>query len=313
MTSKVPMAFPAETIANIQARLHHGLHTYETINYLYVVQPRTKTLIGVLSIKEIYRHGDKVRIGDICKTQSLLTVKPQTHQERVVYLALRKGLRAIPVVSNDHVFLGAIPGDTILRILYTETHEDLARLAGVPGHNPFDNVLTLSVWKSLRHRIPWLVLGLLGGLCTAGVVDSFENIIRQNLILAAFIPLIVYMSDAVGTQMEAFLIRDLAMDRHLPFFRYMFRQLLIVALIAGIVGGLLFGGATVFGISIYMAAVLSLSLAAAVCSSVFTGLIVPYVFSRLRMDPANASGPIATIIQDLLSIVIYFSIATALL
>jgi len=176
-----------------------------------------------------------------------------------------------------------------------------------------DDILKLPVKKSLFHRLPWLVLGLFGGLVTAGIVNGFEAILEKNLILAAYIPLLVYMSDAVGTQMEAFMIRDLALNEKLDFVKYFFRQMLIVSLIGLLTSGLLF----VFALTVYgklmIALVLSLSLFVGICSSVLTGLIVPYFLGRFKFDPANASGPIATIIQDTLMVLIYFSIASWLL
>jgi magnesium transporter len=176
-----------------------------------------------------------------------------------------------------------------------------------------DNVLRLPFWQSVRHRFPWLLLGLFGGVMAAGIVGSFEETISQHLVLAAFIPLIVYMADAVGTQMEAFIIRDLAMHPRLPFRRYVLRQLSIIVLIGVLTSTLLYTGSLLVYRQAMVSLVLGVSLFAAIISSVLTGLIIPYAFGRFRMDPANASGPIATIIQDLLSVFIYFLVASTLL
>lgn len=286
---------------------------FKTIDYVYVVNGE-RQLVGVLSIKELYRADPTAHIGDVTKKAPLITVKPTTDQERVIYLALKNNIKAIPVVSPEHTFLGSIPSDAILSILYKEAHEDLLRLAGFRHPQAFlQNVLEMPIRTSLRHRLPWLFLGLLGGVFAARVVGMFENTLKENLILAAFIPLIVYMSDAVGTQMEACVIRDLAMDRKLPFRRYFFRQLLIILITAVAFGLLLFLFSMVQYQSMRLAGVLGISLGAAIISSVFTGLLIPYCFSRMKLDPADASGPIATIIQDIVSIVTYFGIATVLL
>jgi magnesium transporter len=173
-----------------------------------------------------------------------------------------------------------------------------------------DDILKISIRKSVFHRLPWLIIGLIGGILTARIVDAFEVTLEKNIFLAAFIPLIVYMSDAVGTQMEAFAIRDFAIQSHLDFIRYFVRQMVVVTLIGFILSiGL-------FGICIFLldqgravGLVLGISLFAAVMSSLLTGLFIPYIFRRIRLDPANASGPIATIIQDLISVMIYLSIA----
>lgn len=177
------------------------------------------------------------------------------------------------------------------------------------NNQTIDNVFKLSIWKSFKHRIPWLVLGLAGGLFSAKIVDSFEGTISQNIVLAGFIPLIVYMSDAVGTQMEAYVIRDFALHPRIKFIRYFLRHLFIVLLIGIILSTLLFVASSIWGNEMKISLVLSLALLFSVASSVFSGLILPRIFEHTRSDPANASGPIATILQDIVSVTIYLLIA----
>jgi len=177
----------------------------------------------------------------------------------------------------------------------------------------YDNVLNIPIFRSIKHRLPWLILGLVGGMLGAGIVNQFEGLLSRYLILASFIPLIVYMADAVGTQMEAFIIRDLAVNPKLKFFAYFWRQASIVVLIGILASALLFLGAEMIFHNFVISLVLGIALFLAILTSLVTGLIVPYLFGKLRLDPANASGPIATIIQDILSVLVYFSVATWLL
>ena len=313
MIARVPVVTPDTTIEEIHEVLTKKHKSIDTLHYVYVVDD-SKKLTGVLSIREVFRSARTAKAGDVCTRQKLVTVHPMAHQERVAYLALRHGIKAVPVVDDDHTFLGAIPSDEILHILYRETHKDLLQRAGVhPAHPAFDNVLKIPVRTSIWHRMPWLIIGLFGGLLAAHIVSQFEDTLEQNLILAAFIPLIVYMSSATGTQMEALIIRDLAIDRKLPFVRYLLRQAFIVGIMAVISAGLLFSLSYLLHRDPQVSVILGIALLAAVCSSLLTGLCIPYIFSRFRMDPANASGPIATIIQDIVSLVLYFSIATVLL
>ncbi len=176
-----------------------------------------------------------------------------------------------------------------------------------------DDVLKLPLYKSIFHRLPWLIIGLIGGVMAAKVVVGFEEILEKNLFLAAFIPLIVYMSDAVGTQMESFAIRDLAMHSHMKLIRYFLRQLIVVSLMGIILSVCLIFISLLMGQEIRVGITLGISLFAAVMSSLLTGILIPYLFNRIKLDPANASGPIATIIQDLFSVSIYFYIASLLL
>lgn len=314
MTLHVPIVHTQATLADIKTLLETSAQEFETVNYIYVVDERS-CLQGILSIKDVFRLQASVRVGNVCRTDHLVTVYPEVHQERAAYLALKHNIKAIPVVDHDGTLLGIVTSDEILHILYHETHEDMLRLAGVHRHGKdlSDNVLTLSLITSIRHRVPWLFLGLLGGLLAEQLIGSFEHVLMEHLVLAGFIPLIVYMGGAVSTQMETFIIRDLAIQSHLPYFKYFYRQLFITTLIGLALGGLLtLAGAFIYN-NLYLGVVLGISLTGAVVSSVITGIVIPTLFHHLRMDPANASGPIATILQDLCSILIYFSIASILL
>ena len=313
MTPRVPRVTPDRTIGDVRRMLEREAAQIDTLHYVYVVDD-SGIFTGVISIRDVFRQPPDTPVGEICRRENLHVVHPAAHQERAAYLALRNGIKAVPVVDHDHVFLGAIPSDALLRILYKETHEDLLRRSGVhAGHPLFDNVLTLPLKTSILHRLPWLLLGLLGGLFAAQVVGFFEDTLSKNLILAAFIPLIVYMSDAVGTQTEAFIIRDLAMDRKIPFLRYFTRQFLVTVVIAALCAAALFLLCILFYRDMAVGVTVGAALFAAVVSSLCTGLLIPWLLSRFHADPANASGPVATMIQDILSLCIYFTIASAVL
>ncbi|QQS39114.1 magnesium transporter [Candidatus Woesebacteria bacterium] len=176
-----------------------------------------------------------------------------------------------------------------------------------------DDVFKLSLTKSLKHRLPWLFIGLLGGLLASKIVGGFEELLSTNIVLAGFIPLIVYMSDAVGTQMESYVIRDFAMHPKINFIKYFMKHLTTVTFVGLIVSLLLFLSTLILNHELTISMVLSISLFFSILSSVFTGLIMPRIFEKTNTDPANASGPIATIIQDILSITIYFFVASLIL
>ena len=308
----VPVVHPNDTIGAIEHQLTDDIHSLESIDYIYVVDC-SKRLVGVASVKDILRQTKTTRIEDIM-VRELVTAHPHTHQERVAYLALKNNLKSIPIIDQDGLFLGVVSSDAILGITYRETRDDLMRLAGIGrGKMETDDIMKISIGLALRHRLPWLFMGLVGGMLMAQVIGFFENTLQQNLILATFIPLIVYMSDAIGTQMEAFIIRDLAMAPRFEFGKYFSRQSLIVVLMGCILSAILFLISVVLYQSFAIAEVLGIALFAAILSSLITGLVIPYFFSRLHFDPANASGPMATMLQDLLSVTIYFIVASWLL
>ncbi len=313
MTGRVPVVSPDQTMGEVYEFLHRSAADYDTINYVYVVDSQ-RMLLGVLSVREIFSMERTRRVGDVCVKDPLYSVHPTSHQERAAYLALRHGIKAIPVVDTHGKFLGEVAADSILRILHKEMHEDTLRRAGI--RHPaavHSTVMTLSLITSFRHRIPWLLLGLIGGIFAAKVIGAFDEVLSKNLVLASFIPLIVYMSGAVGMQMETYIIRDLAVEKDIPFLRYLLRNCAVVFFIGFLLSSLLLGAHGLITGDWYLSLVLGSSLFGAIFSSVFTGLLVPYVFSRFALDPADATGPVATILQDILSIVIYFSIATVLL
>lgn len=312
ITINVPAVSAEATVADIERLLLKRAKDFNSINYVYVTDANHR-LVGVISLKEVFQQPKLTLAKDVMVTQ-LITVHPHTDQERVVHLALAHDLKAVPVVDKDGGFLGAVLSRTLLHTLYREANEDLLRLAGVKHpESTFDNVLKLPITKSLEHRTPWLLLGLLGGVLAAGIISQFEATLQKNLILAAFIPLMVYMADAVGTQMEAFIIRDLAVNPSLNFFQYLKRQFTVVCLIGLLTSGLLLAISLVLYKDMKVAVVLALSLFIATASSVLTGLVIPYLLGRLKQDPANASGPIATIVQDILTVTIFFLIASWLL
>lgn len=313
MTTEVPTARADETVRQVLAALRRTARRNKGMQYVYVLDDARK-LTGILSMHDLFSHAPAATVGKVCRRSGLQHVHPATHQERAAYIALKHGIKAVPVIDRDHVFLGAIHSDALLRILYKETHEDLLQRAGVHhGHPLFDNVLTLPLHTSVLHRLPWLILGLIGGVVAAQVVGAFERTLESNILLAAFIPLIVYMSSAVGTQTEVFIIRDLAMDRKIPFHAYFMRQAIVVGSLGALCAAFLFGLSAILYGDIPVSLVLAASLFAAVSSSLITGLLIPLLFSRFRADPANASGPVATIVQDIMSLVIYFLIAGAVL
>jgi len=312
MTTRVPVAAPEATIADIERMLLQRAQEFESIQYVYLVNQAGR-LVGGISIKEVFQHQKLLPVAQLMVTD-LVTIRPHTDQERVVHLALAHNLKAVPVVDKNGNFLGAVLSDTLLQTLYREVSEDMLRLAGIKRSEAmFDNVLKIPLGKSLEHRLPWLLLGLLGGLLAAGIISRFEQTLAQNLVLAAFIPLMVYMADAVGTQMEAFIIRDLAVNPGLNFFTYLLRHFLVTLLIGLITSALLVAISWFLYGNIKIGLVLGVSLFFAITSSVLTGLCIPFMFGRVRLDPANASGPVATIMQDLLSVTIFFLIASWLL
>ncbi|NQU84105.1 MAG: magnesium transporter [Parcubacteria group bacterium] len=312
IVAKVPIAPIEARVGDIEKVLLHNTKKFESINYIYIVDKNNK-LKGVVSIKELLHQPKNILVSKIM-TRKIIFISPHTHIKRAVYLAVKHSIKSVPVVDKDNVFLGIVPNDEILSTAYKETRESLLQFAGF--HQPkaiVDNIFKLSLWQSFKHRFPWLFIGLLGGIAAAKIIGIFENTLEENLILAAFLPLMVYMSGTMLTQMQAFIIRDLVMNPKFKFVKYFFRQLSIVFLIGVTMSISLYIISFLMYRNLTIGFILSVALFTAIMSSVFVGLIFPYVISKMKFDPANASGPIAAIIQDITSIVVYFGVATWLL
>lgn len=313
MTVKIAITSADATLSHLIRQLHGSAGELDTLHYIYVVDNHHQ-LVGVLSMKDVLRHPETAKVADIYTRESLITLPPTASREEAAYLALKHNLKVIPVVDSANTLLGVVSDSTIFSTLYKEAQADLLHLAGIfQPKQMMDDVLHASLLRSYAHRIPWLLIGLAGGIIAARVVGVFEQTLATNLALAAYIPLIVYMSDAVGTQMEAFIIRDYAIDNKLNFKKYFFSQLLIVLMIATTVSLILLAFTQQLYADAVMGIVISAAMFAAIVSSVFTSLLIPRLLRSLHQDPANASGPIATIIQDVVSVFIYFTIATKLL
>lgn len=168
------------------------------------------------------------------------------------------------------------------------------------------------VYYLLRHRLPWLTLGLLGGMTASVVLSRFETILSKDIRLAFFIPIIVYMSDAVGTQTETIFIRGLAKKKP-KIVIYLLKEIVV-----GLGLGLCFGVAISIFSSIWLHSLeigltVGLAMFISVASAPVLALLIPALLAKERIDPAFGAGPLATIIQDIISLLIYFSISALII
>ncbi len=169
-----------------------------------------------------------------------------------------------------------------------------------------------SIERLIEHRIPWLVVGLLGGIVTTLIIAGYEEILNADIRLAFFIPIIVYLSDSVGTQTETIYVRVLAFKK-IHILKYITKET-FVGLGLGLLFGTLLGvfaaywlGSIAIGLTVGLTTLINLSIAPAIAVAISSFLY------RQGTDPALGAGPVATIIQDLLSILVYFLVATIII
>ena len=199
--------------------------------------------------------------------------------------------------------------ETLLALVHSEHDEDLARLGGFGGSAAAARSTSVEpVVQRLRHRLPWLVVGLLGALLAAGIVGGYEETLRAHVLVAYFLPGVVYLADAVGTQTEALVIRGLSLGVSI-------RQVVRREAITGVVlGGLLGAIALVVVAAVWhdrdVALAVALAILGASLIATLVAMALPWLFHRLGTDPAFGSGPLATVIQDVVTVAVYFQLAS---
>lgn len=235
-------------------------------------------------------------------------VTPHSDQERAAWLAVRHHEPGLAVVGSDGEFHGLIAPHRLLGILLEEHDEDLARIGGYLRSTASARLASEeSVPRRLWHRLPWLLLGLVGALLSAFVVGAFEGHLQAQVLLAFFLPGVVYLAAAIGQQTQTLVIRGLSVG--VPIRRVAVREALtglgvgtVLALVMLPVNLLLWGNTP-------LAVAVSLAVFGAGTIATCVAMALPWLLNRLGLDPAFGSGPVSTVIQDLLSILIYFATA----
>ncbi len=313
MVESIPMLPGKATVAEARTFLEAHASTFATISYVYLVD-RGRELVGVVSVKDLFSHRPGTLLAAI-SVQAVTTITESTRAEAAARIAVDHGLKALPVVDAKRRLLGVVPPDALHRILHTGRTHDAVKRSG--SHSFSDSGETLLKGTALEHlarRLPWLLLGLAGGVVAALIVQQFEHALAEEVLIAAFIPLVVYLADAVGSQAEILFVRALALspDLHesIGFLRYAKRELL-VTLFQSVILGVLVAAVVWWW---FMAANLVLLMFTAIAATLFVAMLVaisiPYLASKFGYDPALTSGPVATVIRDLLTLIIYFYIVT---
>lgn len=303
-TDRVPVARPAQVVGEARAALTG--QAYECADDVAVLDGTA--LVGVVPIERLLAAPADARIADVMDADPPV-VAPGVDQEVVAWSMVRRGESSIAVVGPSGRFVGLIPPHRMLAVLLAEHDEDLARIGGyLAGTAQARRAAEEEVTRRLWHRLPWLLIGLLGAMASAVIVGAFEQQLDKKVLLAFFVPGVVYMADAVGTQTEAVVIRGLSAGVKLG--PIVGRELLTGALIGLVIGGAFFPFALLAWDDAPVAVAVALALVASCSIATILAMALPWTFQRLGSDPAFGSGPLATVVQDLVSIAVYLGIAT---
>ncbi|HXG08490.1 MAG TPA: magnesium transporter [Gemmataceae bacterium] len=307
VSRRIAVVSPAATVEEVRRSL--AGQRFDTVAEIAVCEDGR--LKGLVSIEDLLAAPPEAVVAQLMDSDPP-TVAPGLDQEKAAWKAVQHGEVSLAVVDEQGRFLGLIPPQRLLRVLLWEHDEDMARLGGFLHATSMARGATEEpVARRLGHRLPWLLLGLAGALLAADVVGLFQGLLENNVVLAFFLPGIVYLADAVGTQTETLVIRGLSVG--VPLGRVVCRELL-TGLLIGAALGLVFFPFALFRWGNYdVALAVGLALVAACSSASLTAMALPWFLQRLGADPAFGSGPLATVVQDLLSLMIYLAICRAVL
>lgn len=313
MVTEVPVYSIEDSLEDIETALVSKSLEFDSLDYIYLTDT-FDVLKGVFSVKMLLGTPDKsIKSKDIM-VNDLVTVDPNTNQERLVYKALSHGLKSIPVVDGDKKFLGVVTHDHLLQIFNHEVQSDVFNFGGI-FHRVGEEYTSIqsSAAHMVRSRLPWLIVGVIGGTLAATLIAQFEELLASFIALASFIPVMVYMSDAAGAQTEALIIRSMALDPHMSIRKYLSREIVVAIVLAGVSGAFAAFLAFLTRQNLILGLIIFLALFMSIIASVTINTFAPLIFKKLNYDPALATGPLATIVSDITTLAIYLGVALLLM
>jgi magnesium transporter len=276
---------------------------------VYVVDDED-LLIGRVALQDLIISDARKVVGDICD-RDIISV--QTHQEdsEVTEIMKKYDLESIPVVNVHNKLVGRITIDDIVDVITEQAEEERQLMTGISEAVEEDD----SVWRNTRARLPWLLIGIFGGLMNAKFMGLFEAELARITAIAFFTPLIQATGGNVGIQSSSLIVQSLANPGYVD--EGMWKRLVkvfLVAILNGLFLSLLVWGANIFLFREYdLSAVVAIALFSVVVFASFIGTITPLILNRFGFNPALAAGPFITTINDLLGLTIYFFIVHILL
>lgn len=277
---------------------------------IFVVNNRQQ-LMGIVSLKRIVLASDETKIEDIYE-EEVISVPTYMDQEEVAEIMRKYDLESLPVVNSKNKLVGRITVDDILDVIREEAEEDIQAMTGISDTvDEYDSVIKLS-----KARLPWLLIGICGGLLGAGFIGFFEEGLSKVTALAFFIPLITATGGNVGIQTSSIVVQSLASKSIFDdSMAKRFLKVLLVAILNGLIlATFVFGVVVLFyKTDVSFAMVVSIALFSVVLLASFMGTITPIILDKIGINPALASGPFITTANDLIGLAVYFLVAMSLL
>ena len=279
----------------------------ELVYTIYVVDDNN-ILLGTLSLKRLLLTDTKAIISNIMK-EDIIKVSATMNQEEVANTMNKYDLIVLPVVNDLNQLIGRITADDVMDIMKEEAEKDYQMASGISE----DVESSDTVWEITRARLPWLLIGMIGGLFGAKVIGIFD--IEKNYQMAFFIPLIAAMGGNVGVQSAAIVVQSLAGGTNtLGNISQRLIKELGVALVNGIIcSSIILLAAYLLGYSLLLSITVSIALLSVIIFAALFGTFIPLTLDKYKIDPALATGPFITTINDVLGLFIYFLIGQLIL
>ncbi|WP_208590192.1 magnesium transporter [Gracilibacillus suaedae] len=307
MTTEFVVIHTKMTVKEAMRHLRKEAPSAETIYYIYVVDS-FKKLVGVISLRDLIIAEGEWLIQDVM-SERVVSVPVGEDQEDIAQMMRDYDFLALPVVDFQDHLLGIITVDDIMDVMDEEASDDYSKLAGISDvESSGDTAIS-----SAKKRLPWLIALLFLGMLTASIITRFEAALEEVAILAAFIPLIAGMAGNTGTQALAVAVRSISTGEleKKGKVKVIWRETK-----TGLITGFCCGIIIILLISLvynqfFLGIIVGISLMATLLIATISGAFVPMIMDRFNIDPAVASGPFITTLNDLISIFIYFGLATA--
>jgi len=306
-----PVVVKVRENTTVEQALEHLRRTVEpdAIFYTYVVDNAGK-LLGVVSARKLVTSDLTIQIRDLLE-ERLITVPAEMDQEEVARMFNKHNLLAMPVIDAADRLVGQITVDDAMEVMEEEATEDAFKLAGTDD----SELKSKSAFKIARVRLVWLLICLLGTIVSGTVIRIFQPTLSHVIAMTAFIPAIMAMGGNSGLQTTTVTVRGLATGElnSVKLFRIIWREIR-VSLLIGIVCGIIIGILAKFWIEqTILGAIVGCAMFFTITFASTLGVILPLMFNKLKIDPAVASGPFITTMNDTFSLLIYFTLISLML
>ena len=308
MQKELVKVYEDQTVSECVEQIRDQAEAVDKVYAVYVVDEQNR-LKGIVSLKEIVLARKNTKIGNVVQ-EDIVSVETTMPGEDVAEVMQRYDLEAIPVVNTAGRLLGRITIDDVVDFITERAEEDFQAVTGITGEAEEDD----TVWKLAKTRLPWLVVGVIGSLLAATVIKGFEAELSRVTALALFIPIMGSTGGNVGIQTSSLIVQSLAEKGGLSLgLGERLFKIGKVALVNGVVIGILAGGYVYLIQEPELFWVVCLALLAVVMLSSMMGTVTPLLLDKVGINPAVASGPFITTANDLVGIGTYFMIANLLL